>query len=134
MIRKEVEKLRGLVFTPEELEDVILPIVAASKGSPDEEKSALEVLDGMKYSPNYDLGLYDTIINMGYKLKEHKNEIDKAFKSDKSYYIAFGRSVHLDDIIMAAKEAFLCAGYNPARYNFEQCLYEGAYFVDVKRK
>lgn len=31
MIRKEVEKLRGMVLTPEELEDVILPIVVASK-------------------------------------------------------------------------------------------------------
>ena len=32
MIRKEVEKLRGLVLTPEELEDVILPLVVAAKG------------------------------------------------------------------------------------------------------
>jgi hypothetical protein len=31
MIRKEVENLRGLVLTPEELEDVILPLVATAK-------------------------------------------------------------------------------------------------------
>lgn len=31
MIRNEVEKLRGMVFTPDELEDVILPLVADSK-------------------------------------------------------------------------------------------------------
>lgn len=31
MIREEVEKLRGLVLTPEELEDVIMPLVVASK-------------------------------------------------------------------------------------------------------
>ena len=31
MIRKEVEKLRGMVLTPEELEEVILPLVAATK-------------------------------------------------------------------------------------------------------
>ena len=31
MIRKEVEKLRGMILTPEELEEVILPLVATTK-------------------------------------------------------------------------------------------------------
>lgn len=42
MIRKEVEKLRGTVFTPEELE-VIIPIVATSKEHANKKKKHCRV-------------------------------------------------------------------------------------------
>lgn len=132
MIRKQVEKLRGLVFTPEELKEVIFPAIVSSKEK--EEKSAVNTFDSWKFFPDYDLGLYDTIITMGHKLSGRKAEIDKAFKSDGTYYVCFGRSVRLDDLINATKEAFLCAGCNPARYNFELEYYTGAPLVRITRK
>ena len=45
MIRPEVEKLKGLVLTPEELNDVILPLVATSKERNKEEKDELPTVN-----------------------------------------------------------------------------------------
>lgn len=75
--------------------------------------------------------LYEVIIGMGYTLKKQRGEINKAFKLGKPYYITFGRKVHTDDIIWAAKEVFMCAGYNPSSYNFELDLCGRAYLVKV---
>lgn len=52
MIRKEVEKLRGLVLTPEELEDVVLPVVATSKEM--HQKKRLDYATSMLLKQCYD--------------------------------------------------------------------------------
>lgn len=61
MIRESVEKLRGIVFTPEELQDVIKPAVIASEGAnkfvkvgnpDDEEHSPFLDKCGEQYVPN----------------------------------------------------------------------------------
>lgn len=43
MIREEVEKLRGFVFTDDELRDVILPMLTATKPSKVEFKKAMKI-------------------------------------------------------------------------------------------
>mgnify|MGYP003287980661 CR=1 FL=1 len=58
MISKEVEKLRGRLFTKEEMEDIIIPILMTSKEhlmknecEPEEYKPAL-LIDGYKAKLN----------------------------------------------------------------------------------
>lgn len=66
MIRKEVEKLRGLVLTPEELEEVILPIVITSKERNNKEKELDGTIKGYEskeedFVKDFELGLSPTV-------------------------------------------------------------------------
>lgn len=101
MIRPEVEKLRGMVFTPEEMEDVILPIVATSKernsvptkGSLEKRLWKARILDTPKNGHSvclFQKEYYTDVREMSVKeavewyndLKEHLNDYESVYDSD----------------------------------------------------
>lgn len=62
MIREEVEKLRGVLFTPEELESVIIPAVEATT----EEKKLWKI----GYTDNYNTISCSRVFELKIKYKE----------------------------------------------------------------
>lgn len=121
MIRKEVEKLRGTVFTPEELEEVIIPMLSASNLK--EEKNKFEPTD------NYS----SFVAEMADKIEQRKHQINDCFFHKKPYYMYLSRTVCYGkekDALFIAKQSFKLAGYDPDKYNFDAGARE--YYPDME--
>lgn len=123
MIRKEVEKLRGTVFTPEELEEVIIPMLSASNIKK-EEKNKLELTDDQS----------SFVAEMADKIEQRKHQINDCFFHKKPYYMYLSPTVcygNKKDAVFIAKKSFMLAGYDPDKYNFDAKVKKYSFDIEI---
>lgn len=123
MIRPEVEKLRGMVFTPEEMDEIITPILNDSRNRTYVEEDTV--------APGSDVAI------LADELETQKHLIAWRFlhKTPHIMEISPMWCCNRKDARFLAVEAFEVAGYDPSKYDFDvKAKTDGGFRVDVTRR